>query len=175
MKENCDKTLNTLQFALTSYCTKYLTVLLWIPSHCGIAGNEVADNLAKEGANFEQTDLSTNLNEAKTLIKAKLKGKWNEEHSSHKTKDPHYQLDRKEKVIICRLRSNHNRLRHHMFNKFKVGDSAKCTCGTEDQTTTHILQSCTLLEENREQFWPQKTAVVQKLYGSLAKRMDIDF
>ena len=56
------QTLNTLQLALRSYNTKYLTVLQWIPSHCGIAGNEVADNLAKEDANLEQTDLSTNLN-----------------------------------------------------------------------------------------------------------------
>ena len=168
MKENCDKTLNTLQLALRTYSTKYLTVLQWIPSHCGIAGNEVADNLAKEGTNFEQTDLSTNLNEAKTLIKVKLKEKWNEEHPSHNKKDPYYLLNRKEQVIICRLRSNHNRLRYHMYNKFKVRDSAKCTCGSDDQTTAHILQCCPLLEEKRKQFWPQETAEVQKLYGSLA-------
>jgi ribonuclease HI len=35
-------------------------VLQWIPSHCGIQGNEEADKIAKQGAkkNHKQTTLS---------------------------------------------------------------------------------------------------------------------
>ena len=29
-------------------------VLQWIPAHCGISGNEKADELAKRGANMQQ-------------------------------------------------------------------------------------------------------------------------
>ena len=168
ISRNCDKTLNNLQSALRSCSNKHQIVLQWIPSHCGLIGNEIADDLAKEGTKYEQTDLKTNFSESKTLIKAKFKEKWAKEHPSHNKKDPYYQLNRKEQVIICRLRSNHNRLKSHMFNKFKVGDSAKCPCGRENQTTTHILQTCELLNTKRKQFWAHETTESQKLYGSLA-------
>ncbi|PVD27009.1 hypothetical protein C0Q70_12159 [Pomacea canaliculata] len=54
-----DKELNDLTTALSSLCGDYTVVLQWIPSHCGVFGNEAADTLAKEGSTKEQQDRST--------------------------------------------------------------------------------------------------------------------
>jgi ribonuclease HI len=45
-------------------------VLQWVPAHCGIPGNEAADQLAKLGAREEQPDNSVSFAEMKTLVKA---------------------------------------------------------------------------------------------------------
>jgi hypothetical protein len=47
-----------------------------------------------------------------------------------------------EQVVIMRLRTGQNRLRSHMYTKFKIGTSATCTCGQAPQTAGHILQDC---------------------------------
>ena len=43
----------------------FRTVLQWIPSHCGIQGNEEADRMAKVGAESEQEETSISLAEMK--------------------------------------------------------------------------------------------------------------
>ena len=91
-------------------------------------------------------------------------------HTSSTIKsDTYHQLTRGEQVIIFRLRTNHNRLKHHLFHKFRIGETDQCTCSTDSQTGNHILQSCPLLEELRKKHWPgpTSTSVNQKLYGSL--------
>ena len=142
-------------------------MLQWIPSHCDVQGNEVADKLAKEGAKYQQIDFSTNFDEEKNFIKIKYKLKWDQQHPSYNKRDPYYDLTRREQVVICRLRSNHNRLKHHMFNKFKIGQSAECTCGGGDQTASHILQHCIVFDHLRNHFWPEPKTESQKLYGTL--------
>ena len=47
--------------------------LQWIPSHCGITGNEEADHLAKLGAKSEQPDVQVSYKEKVTIIKALTK------------------------------------------------------------------------------------------------------
>ena len=41
---------------LTDLSKRYNTTLQWIPAHCGLRGNELADTLAKQGAHLEQID-----------------------------------------------------------------------------------------------------------------------
>nr|KAG5688102.1 hypothetical protein BaRGS_031295 [Batillaria attramentaria] len=40
--------------------------------------------------------------------------------------DGYYHLSREDQVIIVRLRTGHCRLKHHMFTKFNISDTAAC-------------------------------------------------
>ena len=80
-------------------------------------------------------------------------------------RDDYHTLNRKEQVIILRLRSGHNRLNHHLATKLKLVPSPICPCGKTDQTTEHILQECELHNTLRQAIWPAETPLQTKLYG----------
>ena len=130
-------------------------------------GNETADTLAKEGSREEQNDRSTTFQEAKTIIKAKQHKKWMQTHPHYNRQDPYHLLSRPEQVIIFRLRTGHNRLNHHLYTKFRIGQSDQCPCQTGSQTTEHLLQACPLHEATRSQTWTEETPVAKKIYGTL--------
>ena len=159
--------LNDLSSALAPLCTSHTVILQWIPSHCDLHGNEAADSLAKEGSHQEQTDRSTSYTEAKTIIRAEQLRQWHQQHPRYDRSDPFHLLPRREQVVIFRLRTGHNRLNHHLFTKFHIGQSEQCPCGTGSQTTEHLLQSCPLHEALRQRIWPDHKAMAQKLYGCL--------
>ena len=118
-----------------------------LPAHCGLRGKELADTLAKQEAHLEQIDSTTTYSEEKTIIKSCLKRKWKLEHP-YKA-DAYNQLERHEQVVIFRLRTNHNKLKQHLYRTFKAGDTDQCSCGEEAQTAEHILQRCQLYKELR--------------------------
>ena len=136
------------------------------PADCGLRGNELADTLSKQGACETQTDATT-YSEEKTIIKACHKRKWKTEHPKHNETDAYNQLEIHEQVIVFRLRTNHNRLKQHLYKTFKIGNSDQCPCGEDAQTATNILQTYKLYKEMRLMFWPQPTPEAQKLYGCL--------
>ena len=162
-----DMELNNLFTALYSLCRSHTVIMQWIPSHCNIYGNEVADCLAKEGSAKEQKDRSTTFKESKTIIKAVQQSKWIKEHPNFNKQDPYYLLTRPEQVAILRLRTGHNRLNHHLYTKLRIGQSDQCPCQTSSMTTTHILQECPVHENLRQRTWPEVTPVRRKLYGGL--------
>eukprot|EP00745_Piridium_sociabile_P016173 TRINITY_DN24024_c0_g3_i4.p1 TRINITY_DN24024_c0_g3~~TRINITY_DN24024_c0_g3_i4.p1 ORF type:complete len:165 (+),score=34.32 TRINITY_DN24024_c0_g3_i4:54-548(+) len=132
-------------------------VLQWVPAHCGIPGNEAADQLAKLGARGIQPDNSVSFTERRTLVKAALR--------PTATRDPYHLLERWQQVAIMRLRTGHCRLNCHMFRKLKLTPSPTCQCGREDQTPVHILQTCPLFQGLRVKVWPTATPLQTKLYG----------
>ena len=131
--------------------------LQWIPAHCGIQGNEAADELAKLGAQEEQPDNSVSFTEKRALVKAAMRPK--------STRDAYNLLERQQQVVIIRLRTGHNRLRAHMHRKLKLVPSPTCDCGLSDQDAEHILQSCPLFQGQREAVWPEALPLQVKLYG----------
>ena len=131
--------------------------LQWIPAHCGIPGNELADQLAKSGARKDQPDVDLTYKERRTIIK-----------SSYRLtveRDDYHLLSRKEQVTIFRLRTGHNRLNHHMYSKLRLVPSSNCSCGIGDQTVEHVLQSCPRFLMQRNSMWPQGTELDRKLHG----------
>ena len=133
-------------------------VLQWIPAHCGIKGSEHADRLAKQGANMEQEELPITLKqEKKTIMKNMFRAK--------KIPDDYHTLDRAGQVTLIRIRTGHKKINSHMHRKMNLVPSPRCTCGTGDQTTEHILQRCPAYQHLRQQILSDGTSLHQKLYG----------
>ena len=124
----------------------------------GIAGNERVDTLAKGGAREEQTNNTMTYQERKTIIKSL--------HKPLKAHGTYCKLDRREQVMIFRLRTGHNRLNFHM-HRLRLVKSPKCPCGTADQIAEHVLNHCPALHDRRKANWPQHTPLHQKLHVSL--------
>ena len=159
--------LNQLVTSLTSLnMSAHEVVLQWIPGHCDLFGNDAADELAKQGSDLEQIHYGFTYHEAKTTVKAAINRRWKIQHPQHRPKDPVYSLSRQDQVIILRLRNGHNRLRHHMYRRFKIGESAACPCGAARQDASHILQDCELYCDLREEIWGSGAPLWVKLHGS---------
>ena len=141
-----------------SILRKRRVVLQWIPAHCGINGNGMADKLAKKGAAITQHDNPITLAEKKTITRHSFKTK--------KIHDNYHKLDRAGQVIILRLRTGHNRLNSHMHKTMKLVQSPLCTCQTENQSADHILQDCPTFTNLRTQIWPDGISLHQQLYGT---------
>ena len=80
----------------------------------------------------------------------------------------YYSLSRADQVIILRLRTGHNRLNAHLYNKMRIGQSEMCPCNTATMTTEHILQHCPLHDVLRSSTWPEGETLSEKLHGGLA-------
>ena len=122
--------------------------LQWIPAHCGIQGNEEADQLAKAGGRQEQPDAPVSYREKVTIIKSIIKPR----HTS----DAYHALNRAEQVTMVRLSSGHNRLNAHMHKKYRLVQSPKYPCGEEDKTAEHVIQRCKRFDQERSATWSRK-------------------
>ena len=134
---------HNLRHKLYSIVEHRRVALQWIPAHCGIKGNEHADRLAKQGANMEQEKLPITFKQKNTIMKNMFIAK--------KIPDDYHTMDRSGQVTLIRLRTGHNRLNSHMHRKMNLVPSPLCTCGTEDQTTEHILKRCPAYQHLRQQ------------------------
>ena len=132
-------------------------VLQWIPSHCGVEGNEEADKMAKLGAKDQQPNNGVSPKEMKTIIQSL--------HRMARPKDNYHLLTRSQQVVIFRLRTGHNKLNQHLFQKLRAVPSPMCPCGEAEQDTDHILQECRDLQALRAEIWPTQEPLHDKLYG----------
>ncbi|KAK7105354.1 hypothetical protein V1264_016747 [Littorina saxatilis] len=129
-------------------------VLQWIPSHCGIEGNEQADRKAKLGAKNEQEEKAVSSTEMKTIIKSLLK-----KHPMH---DSYEQPSRPDQVTIFRLRTGHNRLHQDLHKNLRAVPAPMCPCGEGEQDAAHILQDFRNIQSLRSETWSRPTPLQDK-------------
>ena len=139
-------------------------VIQWIPSHCGLFGNEEADRLARLGRDPQQQNHHISYQEAKGIIRDIYNNIWIERHNPPANDDWHL-LPRHEQTIIFRLRTGHTRLLDHQY-RLGLSHTPECPCGTGLQNPEHILQQCPLHKEARNEIWPQGATMHGKLWGS---------
>ena len=135
----------------------------WIPSHCGISGNERADEAAKRASRLRNSRfLPLPARDFFAACSASLRQKWQEEwESSGSSKlravkpvlmpwSSSFRASRREEVQLCRLRIGHTLATHrHLL----CGDSRpRCSRCGESLTVTHVLVSCRYLARERARF-----------------------
>lgn len=137
-------------------------ILVWIPGHMGIAGNECADVAAKAAVTSNLADRKHFIIEVYDLIhKAKLdlfkawQSYWSETSKakggafaaiqpSIPPKPWFYKFKKVPKVVtsvICRIRIGHC-CSPVFLHKIRVRDSSLCECGLDEGTVDHIFLNC---------------------------------
>jgi len=135
--------------------------LVWIPSHTGITGNEMADSAAKRAAiNGRKPKFKIPHTDLYSSIKSSMEhGFRSSLEDAFRVKGIHYfsyfyqfspkpwfyrySLSRGQIVTINRIRSNHYNLNYSLFRKDMV-NSCACSCGDSRQDVNHVIFYCRL-------------------------------
>ncbi|GBN11674.1 hypothetical protein AVEN_56386-1 [Araneus ventricosus] len=148
-------TFNILELHDHLTCKGFSILFCWIPSHVGIPGNELADNLAKSAT--INLDSPVPVNDVKNYIKSILHSKWQAQWDRKDTIKLHsikLLIDcwpslptRKLNTILTRLRIGHTRFTHrHLL----LGEPAPlCTACQCQMTVLHILIECQQFNHQR--------------------------
>ena len=147
-----------------SYHLQTDTTILWIPSHCGCAGNEEADRLASEGTKLDQADIPITYDIAQARVR---KEKWEVTHERAKEiyaeqKKPKWEVEkvwpRSVRSLFARLRSGHCRELTRYQYMIEVADDPYCECGEIDDIH-HVLCECPILDTIRRSVFGEPVAL----------------
>ena len=153
-------------------------VFQWVPAHCGLLGNEGADQAAKEAASSpeeggpDQRPQPLSFRAAKALLREKVR----DPRPAHDRTRLVYAKplqrggrSRREEVILARLRSGHSWLLAAYRSRVTSGmppglrESPMCPrCSGGEETIEHFLQEC-----------PATLAARVSCLGSAAPRLSI--
>ena len=154
----------------------------WVPSHCGISGNEIVDQLAKDTldqdplTSVHYTDMKRLVN---SYIQKLVQTKWDVSvHGSdlYRVKPtlgpPKFQhLTRAEEVVITRLRIGHTKAtKSHIL--FRGPPTGGHHCG-QTLTIDHMLLECALLQECRDEYYTVDS--LNALFKTISETCIVEF
>lgn len=147
--------LDKTKHKLSQICSAKNVKLMWVPGHSGIAGNEKADEIAKNTiySTEEPIEIVTPLSDWKPYIRAKTNSLWELEWNQINNNKFRlikssatvlwHEFDgirRKDRLVLARLRIGHTSITHsYLMSK---DDPPWCQECDEQITVKHILESC---------------------------------
>ena len=178
--------LDTIQNLLSNH--RKVIKLCWVPSHVGITGNEQAD-LAANGARDgdEDTNRLIPSSDLIPLVRTFIRQKWQSRYESHHSRFPlklkeitpiintfHVLgLDRREEVVIHRIRIGHSRLTHGYLMEKKPNPPNCHFCNNSPISIRHILIECNNLNNTRIQYF--NAANLEELFDQFSIKVILDY
>jgi ribonuclease HI len=132
--------------------------VLWVPGHCGLDGNERADEMARRGAEKQQTIAALDEGTRKAYIRRAVerdRGEVSHERTrqTYRTgvrEDREKDLTKQETVDLARFRAGHHtKLRSWGRMIGRDGEATCCLCGEEEENSEHLWVRCPALARDR--------------------------
>lgn len=137
--------------------------LIWIPGHSNLKINEIADKVAKEARNkgtilrwIVPEDIAQEIKRRtrNAMIEEWEKSKYTMTHPNLTKLDKRTKKkigsNRKQDVLLTRIRTK-TLPTNGILKKIGLAEKDECTCGREIENLEHILLSCPLYENERNQ------------------------
>jgi len=160
------------QQALNDISTRHAVRLYWVPGHAGVRGNEIADKLARSGSGQWFIGPEPFLGVSRQNIGRKMKRWMQRQHlalwrSPCGTQRQARELisgpnlatgarllsfNRTQSRVVIGLLTGHNTLRRHL-HVIGLSNNTTCRkCGSEEETSVHILGECEALGSLRHRY-----------------------
>lgn len=158
-------------------------VLAWCPGHVGISGNERADCLARKAIRMSVTQVCLPQSDFRPVIQKLIKRKWqrqwdeapdNKLYTIQSTVDSrrnHSRRDRREEVVLARLRIGHTYYTHKfLFDRDPVPICIPCD---EILSVKHMLIDCIDFQIVRNRFYSADT--LENLFKNIDPNLIFEF
>ena len=116
--------------------------IVWLPSHCGVQGNEEADRVANAATTMEPEKRAVTLQTATTGIKLDARRETMEFCGGAARISKAKKLDKRHQTIWNQLMSGHSLLDNVTLRRFGATESDRCPDCDEPHTAEHIMTSC---------------------------------
>ena len=140
--------------------------LCWIPAHVGVAGNELADQAAKDASMQQPEEVELPAGDYYPVINEAISTKWQREwdtvDNTNKLKnikkkvkawETSNNMNRKIEVILTRLRTGHTNMTHSFLMSRPQEERPECQTCRMPLTVKHIFEVCTTtIQERRNIF-----------------------
>lgn len=167
---NVNPFIQKIKTLITLTSEKHQIHITHVKGHSGLAGNELADELAKRAAKFGQITI---IPITKSFIKSQLRkevyDKWNQTWSTDPEKNALHKWIRTihhlpdhfpTNYYLSQILTEHGRFPFYL-KKFKITEESICKCGTQAHSFDHYMTTCTKTSTYRKE--------IQKTYPDLLR------